>query len=333
MGKQTRANQCGIERIILPVALNFQVGESGLPERFDLLPAGETITGIDGRGWSNPNPQAVVEWIQARGYDLVLDFEHASELNSPKGEPAPAAAWLHDPRVEPDGRISAAVKYWTPAGEKAVRGREYRYVSPALAINKSTGAIVGIQSVGLTHKPNLAIPALNHEQEEDSMLDIKKILKALGLPEDASEEVALNTISTLQSNLQTALNQAQTPPMEKFVPRADYELALNRATTAEAKIAQGEKDKLEGEITSVINQAVTEGKIAPASKEYYTAMCRTEGGLAQFQTFISSAPKILADSVLEGKKPGETATALNAQEKEVCRNLGIAEEDYLKTAV
>lgn len=332
MNKKTAAQQGGIERIILPVALNFQVGASGLPERIDLVPAGETVTGIDGRGWSNPNPQAVVDWVNARGYDLVLDFEHASELKSPKGEPAPAAAWLHDLRVEPDSRISAAVKAWTPAGEQAVLNREYRYVSPALAISKSTGAIVGIQSVGLTHKPNLAIPALNHEQQEDSTM-LKKILAKLGLPEDVTEETALNAVGKLQTDLQTALNSAQTPPMEKFVPRADYELALNRAVTAEARIAQDAKDKLEGEIETAINQALTEGKIAPASKEFYTAVCRAEGGVEQFKKFLATAPILVADSGLDGKTPATSVTALNAQEKEVCRNLGIAEEEYLKTAV
>ncbi len=333
MNTKTASNKGGVERIILPVALNFEIRDNILPDRVDLVPAGAKITGVDGRIFYNPRPQAVVDWLNQRGRDLVLDFEHATELKAPKGDPAPAAAWIHDYRVEQDGRITGAVKTWTPAGEAAVLNREYRYLSPALAISRTTGNVVGIQSVGLTNKPNLAIPALNHEQQEDPMLDTKKILKALGLPEDASEEVALNAVAKLQTDLQTALNSAQTPPMEKFVPRADYELALNRAAAAEAKIAQGEREKLEGEITTVINQAVTEGKIAPASKEYYTAMCRTEGGLAQFRTFIASAPKILADSGLDGKKAGETVTALNAQEKDICAKLGITEEEYLKTTL
>nr|WP_321466759.1 phage protease [uncultured Desulfobulbus sp.] len=333
MSRQTTSNKGGVERIILPVALNFEIRDNILPDRVDLVPAGAKITGVDGRIFYNPRPQAVVDWLNQRGRDLVLDFEHATELKAPKGDPAPAAAWIHDYRVEQDGRITGAVKTWTPAGEEAVLNREYRYLSPALAISRMTGNVVGIQSVGLTNKPNLAIPALNHEQQEDPMLDTKKILKALGLSEDASEEVALNAVAKLQTDLQTALNSAKTPPMEKFVPRADYELALNRAATAEAKIAQGEREKLEGEIDTAINQAVTDGKIAPASKEYYTAMCRTEGGLEQFRTFIASAPKILADSGLGGKKPGETVTALNAQEKDICAKLGITEEEYLKTTL
>jgi len=330
MNKKAVMGQGGIGRTILPLALNFQANDSGLPERIELLPAGERITGRDGRSWNNPSPDKVVQQVNDRGLDLVLDFEHASELRAPKGEPAPAAAWLNDLRVEEDGRITAAVNTWTPAGEAAVRNKEYRYLSPAVLYDQKTMTIVGIASAGLTNKPNLPLAALNHEQqEEDTML--KKILAKLGLAEDATEETALNALGKLQTDLLTALNSARTPPMDKFVPRADYELALNRATTAEAKIAQDEQDKLETEIATAINQALIEGKIAPASKDYYTAMCRTEGGLDQFRTFISSAPKIVPDSGLGGKTPEDSQqTALNADQTKIMRMLGNTAEDLAK---
>lgn len=330
MNKKTAANQGGIERIILPVALNFEASGQGLPGRIDLLPAGKSITGRDGRSWSNPDPAAVAQRVNGSGVDLVLDFEHASELKAPKGDPAPAAAWLHDLRVEKDGRITASVKAWTPNGEAAVLNREYRYLSPAVNYNPRTMEIVGIASAGLTNKPNLPLAALNHEQQEDPIM-LKKILAKLGLPETADETTAINAVTTLQTDLRIALNSAQTPPMEKFVPRADYDLALNRAATAEGKIAQGEKAKLEGEIETAINQALTEGKIAPASKEFYVATCRTEGGLEQFKQFIASAPKIVADSGLDGKKAEEGQdTALNADQTKIMQMLGNTPEDLAK---
>lgn len=319
-------------REILPLALNFEAQGNTLPERIDLLPAGKRITGRDGRSWNNSNPAGIVERLNASSIDLVLDFEHASELKAPNGDHAPAAAWLNAFRVEPDGRITGAVKTWTPAGEAAVLNREYRYISPAVNYHPRTMEIVGIGSAGLTNKPNLALAALNHEQQEDPIM-LKKILAKLGLAEDASEDMALNAIGKLHTDLQTALNSAATPSLDKFVPRADYETALNRASTAEAKIADADKAKLEGEIETAINQALTEGKIAPASKEFYVATCRTEGGLAQFKTFIASAPKIVADSVLSGKTPEGEKTGLNAQEKDIIAKMGITEEEYLKTAV
>lgn len=314
-----------MNKAILHLALNFVAGENGLPYRIDLLPAGRRIVGRDGRSWNNPHPERVADQANNRGIDLVLDFEHASELKAPQGDPAPAAGWLHDLRVEEDGRLTAAVNRWTPRGEQAVRDGEYRYISPAVLYDQKTMNIVGIGSAGLTNKPNLPLAALNHEQQEDTML--KKILAKLGLAEDATEETALNAIGTLQTNLQTAFNSARTPPLDKFVPRADYETALNRATTAEAKIAQGEKDRLEEEIVTAINQALVEGKIAPASKEFYIATCRSEGGLEQFKKFVASAPKIVADSVLDGKKPEEAATALNADQTKIMQMFGNTAED------
>lgn len=315
-------------REILPIALNFEV-PGHLPERVELLPGGKRITGRDGRSWTNPHPEAVVERVNNAGIDLVLDFEHASEIKAPQGEPAPAAAWLSDLRVEDDGRITAAVKEWTPAGEAAVLNREYRYISPAVNYHPRTMEIVGFSSAGLTNKPNLPLSALNHEQQEDFAM-LKKILAALGLPEEASEETALNAVAKLHTDVQTALNSAKMPSLDKFVPRADYETALNRANAAEDKIAQAGQDKLEGEIETAINQALTEGKIAPASKEFYVATCRTEGGLAQFQAFIASAPKIVADSGLGGKTPVGEKTALNADQTKIMQMFGNTAEDLAK---
>jgi phage I-like protein len=321
-----------IERIILPLALNFQepgTGTGSLPDRVELLPAGKRITGRDGRSWNHPNPQAVVDQVNGRGVDLVLDIEHASELKAPKGDPAPAAAWLHDLRVEGDGRITAAVNRWTPRGEQAVRDGDYRYISPAVLYDPKTMNILGIGSAGLTNKPNLALAALNNEQQEvDAML--KKMLAKLGLTEDASEETALNAIGKMQTDLQTALNSAQTPPLDKFVPRADYETALNRATTAEATIAQGEQNRRDADIETAINQALNDGKIAPASKEFYVATCRAEGGLEQFRKFVASAPKIAAESGLGGKTPPQTQTALNAEQTLVMEMFGNSAEDLAK---
>lgn len=318
-----------LTREILPLALNFEAQSNTLPERIDLLPAGKRITGRDGRAWNNPNPGAVVERVNGGGIDLVLDFEHASELKAPKGEPAPAAAWLHDLRVEQDGPITAGIRAWTPAGEAAVLNREYRYLSPAVHYHPRTMEIVGIGSAGLTNKPNLPLAALNHEQQEEHTM-LKKILAKLGLPEDVTEETALNAVGKLQTDLQTALNSAQTPPLDKFVPKADYELALNRAATAEARIAQGEKDKLEGEIETAINQALLDGKIAPASKEFYTAVCRIEGGVEQFKKFLATAPFLVADSGLDGKKPEGERTALNADQTAIMNMFGNTAEDLAK---
>jgi hypothetical protein len=121
--------------------------------------------------------------------------------------------------------------------------------------------------------------------------------------------VAINNLKVARD---TALNAAQTPDPAKFVPKADHDLALNRITTFEtaAKAAR------ETEIVAAVDAAVTAGKVAPASKDYHLAFCRTEGGLEQFKAMIAAAPVIAAPSGLNGQEPppaGDLALNTEAQ--------------------
>ncbi|RLB68616.1 MAG: hypothetical protein DRH04_06625, partial [Deltaproteobacteria bacterium] len=97
------------------IGLNFELpvtADQSLPKRIILLPGGSEIVGRDGRRWRNSNPGGIVEYLQSLDRDLVMDFEHATEIKAPGGDPAPAAAWLHEFAVDADGAVSAAVLYW-----------------------------------------------------------------------------------------------------------------------------------------------------------------------------------------------------------------------------
>ena len=306
------------------VALNFEL--PGDPaDRLELLPGGSRVTGRDGRYWINDQPQAVVDYLAARKTDLVLDYNHATELKAPKGEDAPAAGWLSDVRVEPNGAITAAVE-WTPRGREAVLNREYRYLSPVILHDKEL-RIRGLSSVALTNKPNLLTPALNQERKDISM---KNLLKALGLPETATEQEALNAMGKLQGDLQAAINAATTPSLDKFVPRADYDAALNRASNAEQKLAETQKAEFTKAVNAEVDAAVSAGKITPATADFYKATCADQTGLDRFREFVKAAPEIGGKSGLEGKTPEGMGKALNAEEQAVCKNLGISPEEYSK---
>ncbi|AUB83764.1 phage protease [Candidatus Thiodictyon syntrophicum] len=122
-----------------------------------LAPAG-IIVGRDGRTFSNPAPGPVVERFQAGGVDLPLDTEHATHIRAPAGLDAPAAGWI-EAMEQRAGEVWGRVK-WTEAGAAAVRSRGYRYYSPAYTLNAAQ-EVIAVQSVGLTNKPNLDLPALN----------------------------------------------------------------------------------------------------------------------------------------------------------------------------
>lgn len=305
-------------------ALNFEIPEE-IPDRLELLPGGGRITGRDGRYWINDRPQAVVDFLAARKVDLVLDYNHASELKAPNGEESPAAGWLKDARVEPNGAITAAVE-WTKRGKEAVQSREYRYVSPVILYDK-TLHIRGLSSVALTNKPNLFTPALNHEQKEIRM---KHLMQKLGLTEDANEEMALNALSKLQGDLQAALNASITPSLDKFVPRADYDAALNRATNAEQALTESKKAEFSKAVNAEVEAAVAAGKITPATADFYKASCADQTGLDRFREFVQAAPEIGGASGLDGKSPEQGGKALNAETAQVAELFGLTTEDIEK---
>lgn len=109
-------------------ALNFEIPAGDAPEWIELIPAGPSIIGRDDRNWMNDRPEVVVERFQAYDRDIPVDFEHATELKAPKGEKAPAAAWITDLENR-YGAVWGKVE-WNQAGHDAVMHREYRYYSP-----------------------------------------------------------------------------------------------------------------------------------------------------------------------------------------------------------
>ncbi|GAB6191146.1 phage protease [Desulfocastanea catecholica] len=304
---------------------------SGAPEWIQLIPAGP-VSGRDGRAWNNSRPDMVLQTFVDRAMDLPIDIEHSTEHKGPKGEPAPAIGWVKELQNR-NGEIWGRAE-WTAAGRQMVDERAYRYTSPVILYQQDSGIIVGITSVAVTNQPNFKLSALNQQQgggpptKEDSML--KALLAALALSEDATEAEALAKIQELKTNLETAANRANNPSLEKFVPRADYEAAVGKASNAEQQLAELKKTELEKSVNSAIDQALKDGKITPATKEYHQAQCRQEGGLERFTAYCAAAPVIGDASGLDKKEPGDKSKALNAQEKEVCDNLGITEEEYLK---
>ncbi|WNJ96546.1 phage protease [Vibrio ruber] len=306
----------------LYLSLCFELPHGDVPEWIQLLPAGQ-MTGNDGRSFVNSNPQQVIIYWQAIGRDIPLDIEHATEIKAPKGEPAPAQGWFDKLEVR-DGEVWAHLTP-NPSGIATIANREYRYISPAF-YHDSEGNILGLSSVGLTNKPNLKLPALNHQQEKQPMPIPAAIAVALSLnSETATEHEAVNAINKLKDDTQLALNRAENPDLEKFIPKETYELALNRATEAEAKV----KERQEADITALVDTAITEGKIAPANKEMYLAACRAEGGIEKFQAFAKSAPKLVSDTHQHDKTPDSDQTKLTEGELAICRQLGLTEAQFL----
>ena len=309
------------------LALNFSLDTTnGIAEWWPLVPANH-FEGRDGRAWNNANPQAVIDSAINEGADIPLDEEHSTEIKGPNGEPARARGFFKEYRIT-DGAIEGRVDL-NRVGKKLLENKEYRYYSPAFKYNKD-GVVTGLSSVGLTNKHNLYLPALNHREEPP--MKLTAIALALGLAEASDEPAILAGIASMKSEHQIALNRAQAEAsptdLTKYVPVATHELALNRAKSAEEKLAEGAAAALESTAKELVEGAVKEGKIAPANRDDYMALCRQEGGMDTVKKLFEAAPKLLPAQLTPEGKPGEQAT-LSTDEIAVCSQLGLSHEEFI----
>lgn len=298
-----------------------------VPARITVIPAPDAqglIIGVDGRTWRMPNPAAVVA---SQKKAIQIDENHAAKLAAPIGQPSPSFGWIEKMTVEKDGSITAPVD-WTERGLNAVRAKDYRFLSPVIEF-LVTGEIVGVHSIALTNDPNFLSLALNSAQPTETTPMPAALLEMLKLPPTATEAEVLAAVQALIDGKTAALNAAAQPPLDKFVPRADYDVALNARTTAETALNAERKIKSDAEITALIDGALKAGKITPATVEYHRACCAAQGGVQQFKKFIESAPVVAAEIIRKGDPTG-SQTALNAEQISAMSALGVDEAAFRK---
>lgn len=282
-----------------------------------LVPIG-AFAGRDGRSWTNSDPEAV---INNTTLPFVLDIDHASEL-TPNTE---ASGWVTKLKIQED-HIFGWLEF-NALGKKAVDEKRYKFYSPAFNVTKD-GVLLDLSSMGLTNKPNLYVPALNKTQDnettppkkDDTML--AALLAALGLAADADQSTAIDAIKDLKA----ASVATKTPDLNSFVPKATHNQVVTELNTANAKLAGLETAKHQEAVETAINTAITDKKIAPADKEFYTACCSTEQGLADFNKFAATKAPVIGDSNLPDKSPNKDAkdTELNSEQQGILAQMGVA---------
>lgn len=247
------------------------------------------VFGVDGRNWKY-NIDDVITVTNSTGIDIPVDIEHATELLGTKGKPAPAIGWISK-IFKKDDAIFGIID-WLDAGIDYVRNKSYKYLSPVFFVNPE-GMITQITSIGLTNQPNLNLKVQNRSI-------------------NMTENVILPN------------NEID---LKNFIPRADYEVAINRAKKAEAEIELLNKKIMDEEIEKLINDGVESGIISPVSIDYHKAQCRTAGGIDRFKEFIKLIPPSKVSLNFSGKN---LQSGLSDMEKEFCKSFNLSEESYLK---
>ena len=222
-------------------------------------------------------------WNAAGAPELLVDADH----DSANGGATKAYAWASNLRPESDG-LYADFRF-TDCGAAAVNAREYRFVSPVFECD-GKGGIMALTSIALTNRPNLPVSCvLNSSEtvestvEDNKVTQMEKILAALGLGPDASEEDAVAAIEALK----TAKGEAEAE-------------VLNREAEA---CAEANKDRIENR-DEFIKLYVANGK--ETAQAFLAAMKAPDTG---------TKDGAVKQTILNAEETGKKPTILNAREQ------------------
>jgi len=287
----TRATEDGYRLLVCEV-----VAAPEAPGDVLLVPWGR-VTGAKGDFIVNEQSAREIEQVfQAQGVDLPIDYEHhtvGGEFSSPDGT-APAAGWIKALKVVPGEGIIGRVE-WTPRAAEMVSGREYRYLSPVVFVDKDTLQAVELHSVALTNKPAIkGFPALINKQnvsngKDDAMNEIiaaiEKLIASVQAGDMPAEDIS-QALAAILVKLQAAEEGGEEGGEEG-------EGGTTTSTNSE-RLAMCENARLRGKLADQEYERVmlaNSGRIPPAQQD----SCRRWWGFDRegAESFLKAAPVLV----------------------------------------
>lgn len=209
---------------------------------------------------------------------MLVDYDHFSHQ---KDKPSGAAGWADAVERRGDG-LWAHVRF-TESGDKAVRGGEYRLLSPVLSgfveVEGTRKRPSKLIRLALTNDPNIQgmQPVSNratgeHKTQETKTMEYKeKLTDLLGLNRDASDgdiEKAMSDLETEVANRKKAAEEADEKDEgdededEEAKNRAANEALLNRITELEREVAEAHASRFDdlikdGEARAAVRELCT----------------------------------------------------------------------------
>ncbi len=144
---------------------------------------------------------------------------------------------------------------------------------------------------------------------------VAAIATAAGLAEGA-------TLPEIATAVTAAKASAGSADPGAFVPRADFDRLA-------ARFADMETATTEEKAVAAVDAAIQAGKFAPATREHH--LKHAKANLEDFQALAAATPALLPAGRVAPAGSPEGGDVLTADEKAVCRSMGIAEEDYVKS--
>lgn len=187
-----------------------------------------------------------------------------------------AYGWIKAIEARNDGLWSAV--RWSKAGREMIEEGHYQYVSPfwqMRAANGRRGAFnpVVLTSVGLTNSPNIPggnpVGANTKKQDHMTKEQKAKVIKALALAEDASDEQIITALNEQRKKadddaaaLVVANNEKARLAAELTTTKGQVTAANSTSATAEEQAATLRKQRDGLELTAAVN----EGRITEAQR-------------------------------------------------------------------
>lgn len=298
----------------LVAALSVALTAGVAPTELRLLPLGH-FKAADGSGrpagiaagWRLDAAIAarLVAAADARSSDYCIDFEHQTLLAAQNGQPAPAAGWFKQLEFRATGEapgLYATDVRWTPRAAALIAAGEYRYLSPVFSY-AADGAVQALGPAALTNNPgldgltDLAALSAFFPQEEKPM---KELLKALGLPEAATEAEALAALTAFKAahGSELAVLKAAAPDPAKYVGIAVLVATQGELATARTELVALKAEQQAVTVAALVAEAEAAGKITPATRAWALDLGKTH--LAALTSYLAAAPVVI--------QPGGTQT-------------------------
>lgn len=252
---------------------------------------------------------------------IAVDYEHQTVKGHPNYQKPPVEVAAHGAPevVEGEGLFLGACE-WTPSGTKMASN--YRDLSPTVLLD-SNNEVIFIHSLalcqhgkveGLTlYSTDLNLSALHMKTNAmDTSTALTALLKKLGvtLPDSPTEADIVDAVAKYAP--------AQTTDGPEVTALSAVDVRLKKI---EADGAKRDRDAL-------VALAVSQGKVIPLSDELVATMPLT--------TLSAMIEKIPVTVPLNSRgqspvTPRAAVTTLSSTQKDLCRKMGLKEEDYLKT--
>lgn len=309
------------------------------PEWLHLLPPpGRPFGPSDGSGrgpWHYPDAAELIAASFAQpGPRLFVDIDHATLRAAPNGGEAPAIGEIVEMEARADGLWGRV--QWSRRGAELMADRAFRAVSPVLLSDKRSGRVQSIWHVSVTNNPALRGSIQSLTAEDPAMSG--KIAKALGLPEDASEDDVLAAIAQLMNGAESAENPVEMSAVATALGAEPGATQAELVVLAKSlrETAQGAPDlvALQSEIGALRSERWVEQQIAAgagigaAIRDDVMALHAQDPERAA--RLVAGLPK-LSPTHAGGTPParGAQVDALSADQKTMARQLGLSQAEFL----